>query len=66
MAELAAMRVRTSQYHPGKEIPEKNLFYRLAKRLWFSDFGSYRGMDHTKSSAPGIIAASASSEVAAG
>ena len=55
--ELAAMTVRTSQYHPGKEIPEKNIFYRLAKRLWFYDFGAYRGMDHSKTAAPGILAA---------
>src|SRR5436190_1237342 len=51
LAELAGMEVRTSQYHPGKEIPEKNLFYRLAKRLWFYDFGAYRGMDHRHTSA---------------
>ena len=56
LEELAAMQVRTSQYHPGKEIPEKNWLYRIAKRLWFHDFGAYRGMDHTQSSAPGILA----------
>jgi MoaA/NifB/PqqE/SkfB family radical SAM enzyme len=56
LAELSAMEVRTSQYHPGKEIPEKNIFYRLAKRLWFHDFGAYRGMDHSRTAAPGILA----------
>jgi hypothetical protein len=26
---------------PGHEIPEKSLAYRLAKRYFFSDFGTY-------------------------
>ena len=52
LEELKAMDIRTSQYHPGKAIPEKNWFYRLAKRFWFNDFGAYRGMDHTQNSAP--------------
>jgi MoaA/NifB/PqqE/SkfB family radical SAM enzyme len=56
LAELAAMRVRTSQYHPGQEIPEKNWAYRLAKRLWFNDFGVYRGHDHARTAAPGVLA----------
>src|SRR5262245_35737582 len=56
LEELSAMTVRTSQYHPGKEVPEKNIFYRLAKRLWFYDFGAYRGMDHRHTAAPGILA----------
>src|SRR5437588_3777732 len=33
LAELEAMEVRTSQYHPGQEIPEKSWLYRLAKRF---------------------------------
>ena len=41
LAELEAMQVRTSQYNPGSEIPEKNWLYRLAKRFWFNDFGVY-------------------------
>lgn len=57
LAELAAMNVRTSQYNPGHEIPEKNIFYRLAKRYWFNDFGVYRGHDHRKTAAPGLLAA---------
>ena len=40
-AELDAMRPRPSQYDPGHEIPEKNWFYRFAKKHWFNDFGTY-------------------------
>jgi MoaA/NifB/PqqE/SkfB family radical SAM enzyme len=56
VAELDAMAVRTSQYNPAAQIPEKNWLYRLAKRFWFSDFGAYRGMDHSKESAPALLA----------
>ena len=55
--ELARMTVRTSQYNPGGEVPEKNLLYRLAKRFWFNDFGVYRGHDHTATAAPGVLGA---------
>jgi MoaA/NifB/PqqE/SkfB family radical SAM enzyme len=55
LAELEAMRVRTSQYNPDNEVPEKNWLYRLAKRYWFSDFGQYRGHDHTRASAPALL-----------
>lgn len=55
MEELEAMSTRTSQYHPGHEVPEKNWLYRIAKRLWFHDFGAYRGRDHRTSSAPGRL-----------
>jgi MoaA/NifB/PqqE/SkfB family radical SAM enzyme len=55
--ELGRMQVRTSQYAPGAEIPEKNVFYRIAKRFWFNDFGVYDGHDHAKSAAPGVLAA---------
>ena len=41
MAELAATKPHRSQYHPGEAIPEKSLAYRLAKRLWFHDYGVY-------------------------
>ncbi len=41
MAELEAMESRTSQYNPDVEIPEKSWVYRLAKRLWFNDYGAY-------------------------
>jgi MoaA/NifB/PqqE/SkfB family radical SAM enzyme len=57
LEELGAMTVRTSQYNPAAEIPEKNPFYRLAKRLFFNDFGTYAGFDHSKSAAPGVLAA---------
>ena len=50
------MTVRTSQYHPGDEIPEQSLAYRLTKRFWFSDFGVYDGHDHSQSAAPGLLA----------
>ena len=35
------MESRPSQYNPGNEVPEKNLVYRLFKRLWFNDYGAY-------------------------
>jgi MoaA/NifB/PqqE/SkfB family radical SAM enzyme len=55
LQELAAMRVRTSQYNPGHEVPERSWLYRLAKRFWFNDFGVYRGHDHARTAAPGIL-----------
>jgi MoaA/NifB/PqqE/SkfB family radical SAM enzyme len=55
LAELEALEVRTSQYNPGHEVPEKNWLYRLAKRFWFNDFGVYRGHDHSRTAAPGIL-----------
>jgi len=57
--ELDAMEIRTSQYNPVAQIPEKNWMYRLAKKFWFNDFGAYRGMDHTKESAPAVLASAA-------
>lgn len=58
LAELAAMTPRTSQYNPEAEIPEKNFLYRLAKRLFFNDFGQYAGHDaaHAAHSAPAVLA----------
>jgi MoaA/NifB/PqqE/SkfB family radical SAM enzyme len=55
LVELGVMEVRTSQYNPGGEVPEKNWLYRLAKRYWFNDFGVYRGHDHATTSAPGVL-----------
>jgi MoaA/NifB/PqqE/SkfB family radical SAM enzyme len=55
LAELETMTVRTSQYNPGQEIPERNWMYRLAKRFWFNDFGVYRGRSH-RESAPALLA----------
>jgi hypothetical protein len=56
LEELSRLSVRTSQYSPGNEVPERNLLYRLAKRFWFSDFGVYRGHDHSRASAPALLA----------
>ena len=50
------MAVRTSQYNPAAQVPEKSWAYRFAKRFWFSDFGTYKGMDHSKESAPAVLA----------
>ena len=55
LAELEALEVRTSQYNPGKEVPEKNWMYRLAKRYWFNDFGVYHGHDHSRTAAPALV-----------
>jgi hypothetical protein len=52
LSELRSMVPRTSQYHPGHEIPEKNFYYRLAKRFLFNDFGVYAGHDHRATAAP--------------
>jgi len=41
LAELDAMPPRSSQFHPGEEIPEQSWAYRIAKRLWFNDYGAY-------------------------
>ncbi len=41
MAELSALSPRNSQHTPGNEVPEKNPLYRLAKRIFFNDFGAY-------------------------
>jgi MoaA/NifB/PqqE/SkfB family radical SAM enzyme len=57
LRELEVMEVRTSQFNPESEIPEKSWAYRLAKRFWFNDFGVYRGRDHSRSSAPAILGA---------
>ena len=53
--ELSAMTTRTSQYNPGNEIPEKNLYYRFIKRYLFNDFGVYNGYDHSKTAAPELV-----------
>jgi hypothetical protein len=55
LEELAVMTPRTSQYNPETAVPERNWLYRLAKRYWFSDFGVYRGRDHSRSSAPALM-----------
>ena len=55
LAELEAMEIRTSQYHPGQEIPEKSWVYRLVKKFLYNDFGVYDGHDHSASSAPAVL-----------
>ena len=57
LTELGALTVRTSQYNPAAEIPERNPFYRLAKRFFFNDFGTYAGHDrqHAAASAPAVL-----------
>ncbi len=55
MQELRSMVSRTSQYHPGHEIPEKNIYYRIAKKFLFNDFGVYEGHDHTQTSAHATV-----------
>jgi MoaA/NifB/PqqE/SkfB family radical SAM enzyme len=55
LAELESMTVRTSQFNPGSEIPEKSWVYRFAKKHWFSDFGVYDGHDHTETAAPALV-----------
>lgn len=56
LAELKAMTVRTSQFNPQQQVPEKSWMYRLAKRFWFNDFGVYRHKDHQRESAPAVLA----------
>ena len=41
LAELEGLECRPSQYNPGQEIPEKSWAYRLAKRFFFNDYGTY-------------------------
>lgn len=41
LPELAALEPRQSQFDPTEEIPDKSFAYRLAKKLWFNDFGVY-------------------------
>ncbi len=55
MAELEAQAIRTSQYNPGNEVPEKNFYVRLAKKYLFNDFGVYDGYDHSTTAAPALV-----------
>ncbi|HSG73147.1 MAG TPA: radical SAM/SPASM domain-containing protein [Planctomycetaceae bacterium] len=55
LEELQAMQIRTSQYNPEHEIPEKSWAYRFAKKHWFSDFGVYDGHDHSQTAAPALV-----------
>ncbi len=55
MTELEAMQIRTSQFNPTEEIPEKSWVYRFLKRRWFSHFGVYDGYDHSQTAAPALV-----------
>ena len=41
LTELAAMAAYPSHHQPGREIPERSLAYRFAKKYWFFGFGAY-------------------------
>jgi MoaA/NifB/PqqE/SkfB family radical SAM enzyme len=41
LAELAAMTPHADHHQPGREIPERDFFYRFAKKHWFFGFGAY-------------------------
>lgn len=46
IAELDSMTPRNSQWLPtGDEVAEKHPVYRLAKRVWFNDFGAYSELE---------------------
>lgn len=52
LAELKAMHGRPSQYNRGEEIPEKNFFYRFAKKHFFNDFGAYTALEKATPTQP--------------
>ena len=41
IAEMEVLEPRTSQHLPGREIPEEQWIYRMAKKHWFFGFGAY-------------------------
>lgn len=41
LTELERLEPRSSQHHPGHEIPEDHWAYRFAKKHWFFGFGAY-------------------------
>jgi MoaA/NifB/PqqE/SkfB family radical SAM enzyme len=45
LAEVSSMTPRTSQWREEEEIPEQHWMYRLAKRLFYHDFGVYRQLE---------------------
>jgi hypothetical protein len=56
MAEIESMEPRPSQFTPGEEIAEKHWMYRLAKSMFFNDFGVYSELDPSKAAlAPGRL-----------
>jgi len=66
LAELETMQVRTSQFNPDSEIPEKSWAYRFAKKHWFNDFGVYDGHDHSRTAAPALVELNTDSQPAVG
>lgn len=46
MPELQALKSRPSQYRKDEAIPEEHWLYRIGKRMLFSDFGVYDGIEH--------------------
>jgi MoaA/NifB/PqqE/SkfB family radical SAM enzyme len=63
MAEIESMEPRPSQFIPGEEIPEKHWMYRLAKSMFFNDFGVYAELDPSKAAhAPGRLSVNADNE----
>ena len=44
LPELQAMKPRPSQYNLMEQVPEKSLAYKIAKKYWFNDFGTYARM----------------------
>ncbi|WP_437185101.1 radical SAM/SPASM domain-containing protein [Planctomicrobium sp. SH668] len=48
-AELQAMTPRPSQGTATEEIPERSWAYRIAKRLFFNDFGAYANLPANRS-----------------
>ena len=65
LAELQKMEVRTSQFNPEAEIPEKSWAYRIMKRFLFNDFGAYDKYDHSQSAAPFVLKSRAEKSEAA-
>jgi MoaA/NifB/PqqE/SkfB family radical SAM enzyme len=62
-AELAGMTPKGSQYLPGHEVPEKHWMYRIAKSLWFNDFGVYeKGLEREESPARSVVPVKAAVE----
>ncbi len=62
LAELQAMTIRTSQYNPAEQVPEKSWAVRIAKKFFFSDFGVYNGKDHSTASAPAMLKENSSTQ----
>ena len=63
LKELAMMRSRPSQWLPGQEIPEAHWMYRLVKRFWFHDYGTYRNLPATAADEVKTLLARSNSEI---